>query len=109
MDGLNAFTIVKHISITFSEQISNKIPGIKLGLLFSGQVQVKKKPAKMNPAFHQLEIDIKEKFSTSPPSANPVVSAVRRMYRRIGWEPAQYRPSSEAMIRRLLKNKGLYP
>jgi DNA/RNA-binding domain of Phe-tRNA-synthetase-like protein len=30
------------------------------------------------------------------------------MYRRIGWEPTQYRPSSEALVRRILKGKGLY-
>jgi len=30
------------------------------------------------------------------------------MYRRIGWEPTRYRPSSEALIRRILNNKGLY-
>jgi DNA/RNA-binding domain of Phe-tRNA-synthetase-like protein len=58
--------------------------------------------------FSDLERFIKDKFSDHPPSADPVVSAVRRMYRRIGWEPTQYRPSSEAMIRRFLKDKGLY-
>ena len=97
-----------HIPIKFSEHISSRIAGIKLGILVARQVCVEKKPAKMKQAFKKLEIDIKEEFRTSPPSAHPVVSAVRRMYRRIGWEPTQYRPSSEAMIRRLLKNKGLY-
>jgi len=96
------------ISINFSEQISGRITGITLGILFAGQIIVEKKPEKMKLAFQQLENDIKDEFRTSPPSAHPVVSAVRRMYRRIGWEPTQYRPSSEAMIRRLIKNKGLY-
>jgi DNA/RNA-binding domain of Phe-tRNA-synthetase-like protein len=30
------------------------------------------------------------------------------MYRRIGWEPTQYRPAAEALIRRILKGTGLY-
>jgi DNA/RNA-binding domain of Phe-tRNA-synthetase-like protein len=58
--------------------------------------------------FTFLEQYIKEKFSKNAPSTDSTVSVVRRMYRRIGWEPTQYRPSSEAMIRRFLKDKGLY-
>jgi len=96
------------VPITFSHLISNKIKGLKLGMLYAGNITVEKNPAKLAPAFQQLETDIKKEFETSPPSAHPVVSAVRRMYRRIGWEPTRYRPSSEAMIRRLLKDKGLY-
>jgi DNA/RNA-binding domain of Phe-tRNA-synthetase-like protein len=30
------------------------------------------------------------------------------MYRRVGWEPTRYRPSSEALIRRIIKGKDLY-
>jgi DNA/RNA-binding domain of Phe-tRNA-synthetase-like protein len=96
------------ISVQFSDHIRKKIGGIKLGLLYAQKMTVEKNPMKIKPAFDQLQDDIKAKFRSSPPSAHPVVSAVRRMYRRIGWEPTQYRPSSEAMIRRLIKNKGLY-
>ena len=96
------------VPITFSSHISGKIAGIKLGTLFAGNMIVENKPEKIKAAYQKLETDIKEEFRSTPPSAHPVVSAVRRMYRRVGWEPTQYRPSSEAMVRRLLKNKGLY-
>lgn len=96
------------ISVAFSDQIKNKIGGIKLGILLAQKMTVEINSKKTEAAFRELEMDIKEEFRLSPPSSHPVVSAVRRMYRRIGWEPTQYRPSSEAMIRRLLKGKGLY-
>jgi DNA/RNA-binding domain of Phe-tRNA-synthetase-like protein len=51
----------------------------------------------------ELELYINQKFKNTPPSSNEIVSYVRRMYRRIGWEPTRYRPSSEALIRRILK------
>jgi DNA/RNA-binding domain of Phe-tRNA-synthetase-like protein len=40
-------------------------------------------------------------------SAEPVVAAVRRLFRDAGTDPTRYRPSSEALIRRLLKGDEL--
>jgi len=96
------------LSIHFSPTIQAKIPGLKIGVLAATGFTVNKKSDFISGQFSDLEKFIKDKFSENPPSSNPIVSAVRRMYRRIGWEPTQYRPSSEAMIRRFLKNKGLY-
>lgn len=95
-------------SIRFSPLIREKISELKLGLMVGKNLKVKKQSELVNSQFEDLDIYIKNKFSDQPPSKDPIVSAVRRMYRRIGWEPTQYRPSSEAMIRRFLKNKGLY-
>ncbi len=100
--------MLDNLSIQFSPIIQNKITGLKIGLLTGSEFEVKKQSDFVTGQFLDLEEDIKDKFSDSLPSTDPVVSAVRRMYRRIGWEPTQYRPSSEAMIRRFLKNKGLY-
>jgi DNA/RNA-binding domain of Phe-tRNA-synthetase-like protein len=95
-------------SIHFSQTIRAKIPGLKIGVLYASGFEVRKHSDYVTMQFADLEKFVKDKFFDSPPSADPVVSAVRRMYRRIGWEPTQYRPSSEAMIRRFLKDKGLY-
>ena len=37
----------------------------------------------------------------------PVIAAVRAMYRRLGLDPTKTRPSSEALLRRLRKGDGL--
>jgi len=99
---------MKFPAIIFSEIIKQKIPGLKLGLLSATKIRVKKKSVIVDAEFEKLDRFINEKFKSIPPSADEVVSAVRRMYRRIGWEPTRYRPSSEAMIRRFIKNIGLY-
>ena len=96
------------MNIEFSKIIQQKIPGLKLGLLEVRNVEIKKKSALVDKQYKELEIFVKNKFGENPPSSDVVVSAVRRMYRKIGWEPTKYRPSSEAMIRRFLKDKGLY-
>ena len=96
------------LSIHFLPTIQAKIPGLKIGFLSVSGFEVKKQSDFVNGQFVDLKKFVKNKFSANPPSSDPVVSAVRRMYRRIGWEPTRYRPSSEAMIRRFLKDKGLY-
>lgn len=94
--------------IEFSPVIQKKIPGLKLGLLLALNITVRKKSGLVDASYRELEYFIRSKFSENPPSSDNIISAVRRMYRRIGWEPTQYRPSSEAMIRRFLKDQGLY-
>jgi len=100
--------MLENFKIHFSPTIQSKIPGLKLGVLTSAGFEVRKKSDFVTKQFVDLESSIKNKFAEKAPSTDPTVSAVRRMYRRIGWEPTQYRPSSEAMIRRFLKDKGLY-
>jgi DNA/RNA-binding domain of Phe-tRNA-synthetase-like protein len=40
-------------------------------------------------------------------AAVPVVAAVRRLFREAGTDPTRYRPSSEALLRRVLKGEEL--
>lgn len=40
-------------------------------------------------------------------SEHPTVAALRRLYRQAGCDPTRYRPSSEALLRRLLKGEEL--
>jgi DNA/RNA-binding domain of Phe-tRNA-synthetase-like protein len=94
--------------IQFSDAIREKINGMRLGLLAVSGAEIHKKSDFVTTEFEKLDHEIRAEFQSSAPAENEVVSAVRRMYRRIGWEPTRYRPSSEAMIRRILKGIGLY-
>ena len=96
------------IPISITQIIRTKIPGLRLGVIEADGIGVRKTSEIADREYDQLARYIKEKFSKAPPSTDRIVSHVRRMYRRIGWEPTQYRPSSEAMIRRFLKNSGPY-
>lgn len=41
-------------------------------------------------------------------SSDPVIAGVRAAFKAIGKDPSRYRPSSEALTRRVLSGKGLY-
>lgn len=43
-----------------------------------------------------------------PSAATRVLASARALYRRLGIDPSKRRPSSEALLRRILQGKGLY-
>jgi len=95
-------------TIIKSDQIADKIKDLKLGLVEATQIKVLPDDELFEQELLGLITELKEKFQDIAPSNDSVVSATRRMYRQVGWEPTKYRPSSEALIRRLIQGKGLY-
>ena len=57
---------------------------------------------------HALCEDYKNRFTTQTIKEFPGVEATRRVYRACGKDPSRYRPSSEALIRRVVQGKDLY-
>ena len=47
--------------------------------------------------------EVRERLALDTLTANPAVAGLRRLFRAAGCDPTRYRPSSEALIRRLLK------
>jgi len=47
-------------------------------------------------------------FSLDGLSVNGQIAAVRGLQKSFGFDPARYRPSSESLLRRVLKGQGLY-
>jgi len=96
------------LKIQVAQEIRQRIPGLKFGVVKCQQTTVQKECAEFANYFADLENYLKTTFISAPLSSHPVVGHVRRMYRKIGWEPTRYRPSSEALARRILQGKGLY-
>ena len=95
-------------TIHYAKKVIEKIPGISFGLVETSQIKVEQSGKKFEAELKILENELEQKFSQSTPAENEIISATRRMYRSAGWEPTKYRPSSEALVRRLLKGKELY-
>lgn len=50
---------------------------------------------------------VRERHELKSLAAHPTVAALRRLFRAAGCDPTRYRPSSEALLRRLLKGQEL--
>jgi DNA/RNA-binding domain of Phe-tRNA-synthetase-like protein len=55
----------------------------------------------------EVEANLVDAFRDRAPAEDEVVRAVRRLFREAGCDPTRHRPSSEALIRRVLKRQAL--
>jgi hypothetical protein len=70
--------------VKFSPLIQKKISGLKLGILLGKNLSINNQLDLVCQQLSDLTIFIKKKFADQLPSKDPIISAVRRMYRRIG-------------------------
>ena len=80
---------------------------LKLALVSLTGTRVSKTPG----AFEQLKdlaASYRRQHGERPISEFPGVQEARRLFRALGIEPTNHRPSSEALLRRALKDKGFH-
>ena len=91
-----------------SIEIEDSLQGtIKIGVLIFQDLNCQKKNEQLWSEIATLEKSYREKFK-EPSQAVHLLKPARDLYRRIGIEPTKTRPSSEALLRRVIKEKPLY-
>lgn len=76
-------------------------------LEFSG-VRVGDTPTELKAMVESLAASVASQYKDAPLGELPTVRAVRSIFHATGVDPTRYRPSSEALLRRAVKGKGLY-
>lgn len=99
--------VLMELKIKIGEEIRAVCPGFNLAAIYC-----KVKNTKFN---DELWLEINEfinHFSSTSSMADikkiPAIEATREVYKKLGKDPNRYRPSGEALCRRLLKGQGLY-
>ena len=95
------------IEIAVSPEFRSKWPAIELGCLESNVIvntQNKTLWEKINESCCDIESSLKVEEICEIPS----ISSTRKAYRALGKDPARYRPSAEALMRRVVKGYGIY-
>ncbi|MFK7950175.1 MAG: B3/4 domain-containing protein [Saprospiraceae bacterium] len=89
-----------------TDKIKSKCPNFRLGVI-SCSVQISDNNddlwSEINTKIAELE-----KMQTTDIAKIPTITATRKAYKAFGKDPSRYRPSSEALLRRIVKGKGLY-
>jgi DNA/RNA-binding domain of Phe-tRNA-synthetase-like protein len=65
-------------------------------------------PDSVRPAIESLATELRERYSGRLPSEIPPLQEARTLYKSVGIQPTRTRPSSEALLRRVLKGGDLY-
>jgi len=95
------------MKITASEEFKSKIAKFCL-LAIEAKVEVKESPSELIELISSREKDISAHLKTSEISKLEAIAYSREAYKKLGKEPARYRLSAEALMRRMVKGKGIY-
>ncbi len=92
--------------INISEVIASKIPDARLGVII-GNINFQQTNPDLVNRIKEEEKRLKQ-MAIEEIKLIPAIATTRAAYRALGKEPARYRPSAEALLRRIIQGKGLY-
>jgi DNA/RNA-binding domain of Phe-tRNA-synthetase-like protein len=93
------------MKITIDAELKKKCPRTALGCL-TARVQPGASPVPLLAEMNQRELEIQELPFPRGVLESPQVETVRKAYKSLGKDPARYRGSAEALLRRIVAGKG---
>ena len=94
-------------SISIGNELRNRCPKLRLGCIET-DVIVGEPSAEFLFEMDSKIQQIAQSLSVEAISKQPTISASRKGYKACGKDPARYRLSAEALLRRVVSGKGLY-
>ncbi len=94
-------------SISFQKELIQKIPGIRLGCI-SCEVQIRPSDENIKLLSENIIARVRSELTIEMVSQKPAIKTTKDAYRKLGKDPSRYRPSAEALTRRIVNGKGLY-
>jgi DNA/RNA-binding domain of Phe-tRNA-synthetase-like protein len=79
-----------------------------VGVLQIDGVRVKESPEELKGMLNSLADERARRHKDQPLGEISTVKQIRAIFHRAGVDPTRYRPSSESLLRRAVKGKGLY-
>jgi DNA/RNA-binding domain of Phe-tRNA-synthetase-like protein len=88
--------------------IEIKLPGVKLGIVEAEGVHVEPANSEFTKILDEVCVRKQKEFTVETLAESESIRAIRALFRSWGMDPSKYRPSSEALLRRVVQGKGLY-
>jgi DNA/RNA-binding domain of Phe-tRNA-synthetase-like protein len=95
------------IDIKISEAVKKMLPAIRLGCI-EAEVGIKSSSEDLLKYIDQVLEVKKSELSIDGVSKISIIADTKDTYRKLGKDPSRYRPSAEALTRRIIQKKGLY-
>src|SRR5215831_15462360 len=80
----------------------------KIGILQMDGLRVQESPEELKAMLNGLADRYAKKYKDEPPGQIATIKKIRGIFHRCGLDPTRYRASSESLLRRAVKGKGLY-
>lgn len=94
-------------NIRIDQELTQKIPNLQLACI-ECSVEFEKKNTTLWQEIEQKITELNAQLKTEAISQLPAIAASRQAYKACGKDPARYRLSAEALLRRVVKQKNLY-
>lgn len=98
---------MKAIDIKILPELKEKMPSMALGTILCEVVNTPHKSFLWK-EIEKVSTDIRNEYKMETIKSNKQIEATRKMYLACGKKPGRYRPSSEALMRRVIKGMELY-
>lgn len=95
------------IKIRIADILKNKLKNVAIGSI-QAKVQVKESADELHQLLANACDDFSKKYTVQDISKLTPIADSRKAYKILGKDPARYRLSSEALLRRIVKEKGIY-
>jgi len=98
----------REIRIPIELEVDSEVGSrIRLGIVWADPVVTAVSAPALDAEMQQLAGSLREKFAGRSPSEIAPLAWARELYKAFGIDPTRTRPSSEALLRRVLKDKPL--
>ena len=95
------------MNIYFSDKIKEAAPKLKVLQIEAEVIN----PPTSDSLWNEIEVvagELKKKYSLEQLNKRETIAATRAAYKALGKDPNRYRPSAEALGRRIIQEKGIY-
>ena len=98
---------MKKLSYSIAAEVFAKFPEYRRGLVMAQGVRNGASPEELVHILRQEESRARENLNIDTLTAEPRLSSWREAFRRLGYKPGDFRPSIEALLRRVLRGQDL--
>jgi DNA/RNA-binding domain of Phe-tRNA-synthetase-like protein len=95
------------MQITISPDVFAKFPAYRRGIVIAHGIQNGPSPEALITRLRTAEAALCEQLAPENVATHPKIEAWREAYRSLGVKPTEFRPSMEALVRRVLKKDPL--
>lgn len=95
------------VNLSIADRVAEKLKGSNFGLIQATIINTPHHEGLWR-EIESVSGEIREKYALDEVKHQPEIAAAREAYKKLGKDPNRYRPSAEALYRRLIKGYPLY-
>ena len=99
--------MMKQLTYSIANEVFEQFPEYRRGVVVARDVRNGASPAELVRRLRDEEMRARETLKAETLTAEPRLASWREAFRRLGYKPGDFRPSIEALLRRVLRGQEL--